>query len=109
MSTIDEQLDTIAACSASLRQEAKEHHRLGIYEKDCVKIADTTDALVAEVRLLRAALALHMHIRSCAECSGPDDGCDEGQGLEHAAFSCLPFPGGNPYDLLRPDRKLGQP
>ncbi len=45
---------------------------------------------------LTATLALFYHIRGCEWCSGPDDGCEEGQGLEWEAFQVC-----DPYELAR--------
>lgn len=85
--TIEENLDTIEDCAASLRADAEKHGRLGIYKADCLKIADTTDALIAEVRLLGDAL---------------DDA------TKPACYCRIGEPECKFHRLARTDRKLGE-
>lgn len=44
------------------------------------------DVLEASFARYRAGLALLTHVRGCEECSGPNDGCEDGQELELAAL-----------------------
>lgn len=38
-------------------------------------------------KLAEAEASLSAHVKRCYQCSGPDDGCEEGQRLEDAVFA----------------------
>lgn len=97
--TTEQELDWMTArvqAAWALSNDAK--HALTCAREDC-------ERLIAEVRLLWAALAFHDHLPTCSQCTGErgdTDNCADARTLEEAC-------GGDPSRLDRPDRKLGTP
>lgn len=76
------------------RLESAERH-VEEYRHREIEARYEVEQLQRQLEVAEAVARLHLHISRCAQCSGPNDGCDEGQELEGVCISEL---GVDPYD-----------